>query len=83
MATDEGELGLDGPVTVASVQVGVADTTAVELDETLAGGKLGGLLDRVVVDDLERLGRLLDDGGLLDFGDVEGHGGGAGGGSGR
>ena len=80
MATDEGELGLDGPVTVAGVQVGVADTTAVELDETLAGGKLGGLLDGVVVDDLERLGRLLDDGGLLDFGDVEGHGGGAGGG---
>ena len=74
VATDEGELGLDGPVTVAGVQVGVADTGDVELDEALAGGKLGGLLDGEVVDDLEGLGRLLDDGGLLNLGDVERHG---------
>ncbi len=49
----------------------MADTGAVELDETLAGCELGGLLDGVVVDDLQGRVGLLDDGRLLGLGDGE------------
>ena len=71
MATDEGELGREGPVAVLGVEVGVADTRAVELDETLARGEVLGLLDGVVGDDLEGRAGGLDDGGLLGLGDGE------------
>ena len=71
MTANERELRVEGPVAVAGVEVGMADTRALELDETFAGGELLGLLDGVVVDDLEGLGGVLDDRGLLGLGDGE------------
>lgn len=71
MTANEGQLRLNRPVAVAGVQVGVADTRAIELNETLAGLELLGLLDGVVVDDLEGGVRLLDDRRLLSLGDSE------------
>ena len=71
MTANQGQLRGERPVVVAGVEVGVADAGAVELDETLAGGEVLGLLDGVVVDDGERRVGLLDDGRLLGLGDGE------------
>ncbi len=79
MPADEGELRGDGPVALAGVQVGVANTADVELDEALARSEILGLLDGEVVDDLEGGGCRLDDRSLLGLGDGElGHYGGCG-----
>ena len=71
VATDERELRGEGPVAVLSMEVGMADARAVELDETLARGEVLGLLDGVVVDKLERGAGGLNDRGLLGLGDSE------------
>ena len=71
VTADEGQLRGKGPVAILGVEVGMADTRAVKLNETLAGGELLGLLDGVVVDDLEGRAGGLDDGGLLGLGDGE------------
>lgn len=71
MSANEGKLRGDGPIALAGVQVGVANTADVELDETLAGGEVLGLLDGEVVDDLEGGGCRLDNRGLLGLGDGE------------
>ena len=71
VTADERKLGLQRPVALASVKVGMAYTAAVKLNQALAGGEFLGLLDGVVVDDLERRVRRLDDGGFLDLGDLE------------
>lgn len=69
MSANEGKLCGDWPIVVAGVQVSVADTRAVELDETLAGCELRRLFDGVIVDDVERGVTLLDDRRLLGLGD--------------
>ena len=74
VTADEGQLRGKGPVAILGVKVGVADTRAIKLDETLARGELLGLLDGVVVDNLEGRAGRLNDGGLLGLGDgVVGH----------
>lgn len=68
---DEGQLRLEWPVSLARVQVGMAHTGTLDLDEALAGCELRGLTDGMVVDDLQgRVGRL-DDRGLLGLGNLE------------
>ena len=77
MTADEGRLCGDGPVALGGVQVGVADTGAVELDEALAGLEGLGLGNRDF-GDLEVGARRGDDGGLHGLGDGVGrHGRGA------
>lgn len=74
---NERELGLERPVALAGVEIGVADTGALEADEALAGLEVLGLADGVVVNDVEGGCRALDDGRLLGLGDLElggGHG---------
>ena len=74
MTADQGCLGGDGPVALASVEIGVADTGAVHLDETLAGGELLGPRHLVLGVDDDRGVRVLDDSGGLNLGDGVGHG---------
>ena len=50
MTTDERGLCWDGPVALGSVEISVADTGALELDETFAGSELLGLGDGDVLD---------------------------------
>ena len=69
MATDEGGLGGDGPVTLGGVEVGVANTSAVHLQEDLTGLELVSLGDGPVVDDLEGSSSGADHGGLHGLGD--------------
>lgn len=71
VSSDQRELGLERPVALAGVEVGVADTGALEADEALAGLEVFGLADGVVVDDVEGGGLILDDGRLLGLGDLE------------
>ena len=76
MTTDERRLRWDGPVALRGVEVGVADTGALHLDETLAGLEILGLRDGDLLDLERRTGRA-DDGGLHGLGDVVGRHGGA------
>ena len=69
MTTDEGGLGGNGPVTLSSVEIGVADTSALHLQEHLTGGEVIGLRDGPVVDDLEGRAGGAHDGGLHGLGD--------------
>ena len=72
MAADERRLRGDGPVALRGVQVGVADTGAVELDETFTRGEVLWLLDWVIIFD-GKVTEGFDDGGFLDLGDCIGH----------
>ena len=69
MTTDERGLGGDGPVALRGGKVGVADTSALHLQETLSRGELVGLGDGPVVDDLEGGAGAADHSGLHGFGD--------------
>src|SRR5690606_16961625 len=59
VAGDEGRRGLDRPVTLCGVQVGVADTGVRHLHQRLVGARLGD----VELPDLQRAPELGDDGG--------------------
>lgn len=39
MAADEREFGLDGPVTVDGMQIRVADTTVLDIDQNFVGSR--------------------------------------------
>ena len=68
MTSDKRSLCGNGPVALGSVQVGVADTGAVELDETLAGLEVLWLGDGDVTN-LEGCVLRGDDGGPHGLGD--------------
>ena len=68
VSTDEWGLGWDGPVTLGCVEICVADTGAVELDEALSGRELRGLGDGPVGDDLEGAPAPLTTAALMVFG---------------
>ena len=70
VSSDQRELGLERPVALAGVEVGVADARAVHLDETLAGREVLWLPDGVVVANVDGLIGGDDDGGLLCLRDV-------------
>ena len=74
VSPNQWRLGWNWPVTFGGVEVGVADTGALELDETFARLEVGGLWDGLVVDDLERRAGVANDGGLHRLGDLEGRG---------
>lgn len=72
VTTDEGGLSGYRPVVLRSVKIGVADTGAVELDETFTRGEVLWLLDWVIIFD-GKVTEGFDDGGFLDLGDCIGH----------
>lgn len=73
---DERGLGVQGPVVLLRVQIRVADTGALELDETLARREVFLRRDRVRGLNSERAARGRNDGSLLCFGNNKvGHGG--------
>ena len=63
VSTHERGLCRYGPIALGSVEIGVADTGDVELDEALSGRELRGLGDGPVRDDLEGGTGALDHGG--------------------
>ena len=65
VATNQGKLGGNGPIGIAGVEVGVAYTSDVELDEALARLEILGLLYRVGGLYFEGLVRSGDNGSLL------------------
>ena len=68
MSADERVHGLDGPVALLGVQVGMAHTGVGDLDEALSGLEVLWLLDGVGVADLDGLADGSDDGGGLGLG---------------
>jgi hypothetical protein len=62
VATDEGKLSIEGPVTLHGMEIGMADTRVLDVDEDLIGA---GLLDGDLLEDdgtallLDHLGPLL------------------------
>lgn len=73
VTADERELVREWPVTLASVQVGVAHASAMHLDETFPWSELVGLLHRIVVPDRDGCVGRYDDSGLLGSWDVVRH----------
>ena len=71
VSTDERGLCGDGPIALGGVEIGVADTGHVELDETLAGLEVLRLDDGVVCADFEGGTVCWDDGGGLGLWDGE------------
>ena len=61
MASNEGEFGGRGPVTLERVQVRVADTRVLDVDERLSGLQVLLLDDRVVGTELDGPVVLLED----------------------
>ena len=68
VTTDEGGLSGDGPVALGGVEIGVANTGALHLEENLTGSELLGLRDGPVVDDLEGGAGVADHSGLHGLG---------------
>lgn len=71
MTTDKGMRWGNRPVTRFRVQIGMADTSVGDLDQTLAWLELGGLPDRVLFINSELGAGSLDDSGSLGLGDGE------------
>lgn len=70
MSSNQRRHGWDGPVAVGSMQVRVAYASAMHLDETFAGFEVLRLSHRNVRLDLDFATGFLNDGGLLDLGDL-------------
>lgn len=70
MTANKWMLGLDRPVSLRAVQVGVADTSTFELDQTFARFQVCGLRNWLVLHDLERCACVADDGGPHSLGDL-------------
>lgn len=73
VTADERELVSEWPVTLTSVQVGVAYASAMHPDETFPGSELAWLLHRIVVPDRDGCVGRYDDSGLLCSRDVVRH----------
>lgn len=71
MTTDKGMRWGNGPVTRFRVQIGMADTSVGDLDQTLAWLELRGLPDRVLLINSELCTGSLEDSGGLGLGDGE------------
>ena len=63
MSTDKGKFGRGGPVTLERVQVRVADSRVLDVDERLSRLQVLLLHDRVVRPELDRAVVLLEDTG--------------------
>lgn len=69
VASNERNLWWDGPVTLGSMEIGMAHSRAMETDKAFARGELVRLLHWIVISDLYSCTSGLDDGSLLNLGD--------------